>query len=190
MDARVKWDARYRDLNIDEARPARVLSENTHLLPTKGCALDVACGLGGNAILLARLGLEVTAYDISAVAVNKLNAYAREQALPLRAQCRDVGKKPPAPEGFDIVAVSYFLERRLTGALIGALRPWGLLFYQTFIRDSVDDTGPRDPVFRLEENELLMLFAPLRILLYREEGRVGDISRGFRNEAMLVGQRR
>jgi hypothetical protein len=33
------------------------------------------------------------------------------------------------------------------------------------------------------------LFASLNILLYREEGGVGNLSRGFRNEAMLIGQK-
>jgi hypothetical protein len=30
------------------------------------------------------------------------------------------------------------------------------------------------------------MYSPLRVLVYREEGTVGDTRRGFRNEAMLV----
>jgi tellurite methyltransferase len=190
MDLRAKWNARYRDLEPDAARPAQVLSENLHLLPAAGGALDLACGLGGNALLLARHGLNVCAYDLSIVAVDKLNAYAQRQGLSLRAQCRDVQKAPPEPERFDVLVVSYFLARELTDYLIDALRPGGLLFYQTFIRDHVDAVGPSNPAFRLESNELLKLFAPLKLVFYREEGRIGDISRGFRNEAVLIGQKR
>jgi tellurite methyltransferase len=190
MDLRAKWNARYRDLEPDTARPAQVLSENLHLLPAAGGALDLACGLGGNALLLARHELNVCAYDLSIVAVDKLNAYAQRQGLSLRAQCRDVQKAPPEPERFDVLVVSYFLARELTDYLIDALRPGGLLFYQTFIRDHVDAVGPSNPAFRLESNELLKLFAPLKLVFYREEGRIGDISRGFRNEAMLIGQKR
>lgn len=189
MDLRAKWDARYRDLDVESAQSAQVLSDHAHLLPTTGRCLDVACGLGGNALFLARRGLSVIAHDISIVAVDKLNAYARRCGLKLRAEFRDVTQKPPAPDSFDVVVVSYFLERELTEALIDTLRPGGLLFYQTFIRDCVDATGPDNPAFRLEANELLMLFAALRILFYREEGQVGDRSKGFRNEAMLVGQK-
>jgi tellurite methyltransferase len=189
MNLQAKWDARYRELEIGAARPARALSEHLHLLPTAGRALDVACGLGGNALLLAGLGLDVTAYDVSAVAVNKLNTYAQGQQLKLRAELRDVERAPPPAGAFDVVTVSYFLERSLTAALIDALRSGGLLFYQTFTLERVDDTGPSNPAFRLATNELLRLFAPLRILLYREEGLVGDLSRGLRNEAMLIGRK-
>lgn len=189
MDAADKWNARYRDQSIDAARPARVLREMAHLLPVTGRALDVACGLGGNAMFLARLGLSVAAYDLSAVAVDKLNCVARRDTLPLSAYCRDVENDPPAPNSFDVVVVSYFLARPLMRASIDVLRPRGLLFYQTFISDSIDTGGPANPAYRLGSNELLHAFAPLRILFYREEGRVGDVSRGFRNEAMLVAQK-
>ena len=60
------------------------------------------------------------------------------------------------------------------------------MFYQTFIRDSVEQWGPSNPIFRLEINELMQLFSDLRLLVYREEGTIGDVKRGFRNEAMLV----
>lgn len=46
-----------------------------------------------------------------------------------------------------------------------------------------------NPAYRLATQELLRLFHPLRILVYREEGRVGDTTCGLRNEAMLVAQK-
>ena len=189
MDAADKWNARYRAQKIDAPEPARVLHEMAHLLPSTGDALDVACGFGGNGLLLARLKFSVTAYDVSAVAVDKLNRLARRDKLPLLAYCRDVEREPPARDSFDVVAVSHFLSRPLMSALIQTLRPRGLLFYQTFILDRVDNTGPANPAYRLEANELLHSFKKMRILFYREEGDVGDPARGFRNEAMLVAQK-
>jgi len=41
----------------------------------------------------------------------------------------------------------------------------------------------------LAENELLHLFADLQIVVYREEGKIGDISQGFRNEALLIARK-
>jgi hypothetical protein len=73
--------------------------------------------------------------------------------------------------------------------MIRALSLGGLLYYQTFIDERVADTGPRNPAYRLRRNELLSLFSGLRLLVYREEGLVGDLERGFRNEAMLVAMR-
>ncbi len=183
---RDKWNARYRGRPIEALRPARVLSENLHLLPASGRALELACGLGANAITLAQRGLETLAWDLSDVAIAKLRDHARRQGLALRAEQRDVVVEPPAPGRFDVIVVSHFLDRGLAPALARALRPGGLLYYQTFIREAVDGPGPANPAFRLAANELLRLFAGLRVVVYREEGRIGDLNKGFRNEAMLV----
>jgi tellurite methyltransferase len=88
-----------------------------------------------------------------------------------------------------VIVVSRFLDRQIAPALMQALNLEGLLFYQTFTRDAMEMIGPKDPVYLLDAQELLSLFRPLHLLVYREEGRVGDLTCGFRNEAMLVGQK-
>ncbi|MEM7020777.1 MAG: SAM-dependent methyltransferase, partial [Pseudomonadota bacterium] len=105
-------------------------------------------------------------------------------------EIRDVVANPPAPSSFDVITVSRFLERNLIPHLIKALRPSGLMFYQTFTRIRVDDSGPKSPGFRLADNELLSLFQELRVLAYQEVGAVGSTAQGLRNEAILVGQKR
>lgn len=182
-----KWDTRYRTGGHDRNTPARVLADFQHLLPEKGTALDLACGTGANAMLLAKKGLDTTAWDISVEALKKLSARANAAALNIRMENRDVVTAPPSAETFDVIVVSYFLERDLFPYLIDALRTGGLLFYQTFIRDKTDETGPGNPVYLLAVNELLCLCASLRILYYHEEGTVGNTKSGFRNEAMLIG---
>jgi len=187
-DLRDKWDSRYREA---EGLPgaAAVLADNVHLLPASGRALDLACGLGANALLLAERGLRTRAWDLSPVAVERLQGVARARGLTVEAEVRDVQREPPQPEAFDVIAVSHFLDRELAPALMAALRPGGLLFYQTFTRARVQDTGPSRAEFRLGENELLRLFAGLSLVAYREEGRIGDLERGFRNEALLIARR-
>jgi tellurite methyltransferase len=184
------WNARYRSLasepDTPAPEPARVVAEHLHLLPRQGTALDLACGLGGNALALARAGLKTYAWDYSREAIERLAQTARRTGVRLHTEVRDAIARPPEPQSFDAIAVSRFLERDLAAPLVTALRPGGVLFYQTFIRDRVDDSGPRSEAFRLADNELLRLFSDLRILAYREEGTVGDTGRGFRNEAMLV----
>ena len=167
-----------------------MLAENAHLLPRRGRALDLACGLGGNALFLAERGLETVAWDVSAVAIKRLEQYAGSRSLTIETQVRDVVSLPPAPENFDVVVVCRFLDRTLARSLPAALRANGLLYYQTFIQNSFPPQGPRNPNYLLEENELLRLFTDLTVCVYREEGRVGDIALGLRNEAMLVAQRR
>jgi tellurite methyltransferase len=183
------WDARYREGRGGAVSAAEVLLENRHLLPAAGRALDLACGLGGNALLLAEAGLETHAWDYSAQALARLQALAEARGLSVTGAVRDVVAAPPGPETFDVIVVTRFLERDLAPALVDALRPSGLLFYQTFTRARVDASGPRNEAFRLAQGELLRLFAALRPVVYREEGTLGDPTRGLRNQAMLIAQR-
>jgi 2-polyprenyl-3-methyl-5-hydroxy-6-metoxy-1,4-benzoquinol methylase len=189
MDIKAKWNDRYRAAS-GEPQASRVLRENLHLLPGNGRALDLACGLGGNAILLARQGLTVAAWDIAEVPVAMLQALALERQLSIQAAVRDVEANPPLPETFDVISVSYFLDRDSIPALVAALKPGGLVFYQTFTRQNVTDRGPKRAEFRLAEQELLQLFSGLQVLFYREEGCVGDVQKGFRDEAMFIGKKK
>jgi SAM-dependent methyltransferase len=186
--AQTKWNDRYQQA-ASEPRPCRVLQENQHLLPSSGTALDLACGLGGNAYLLAAHGLETWAWDISDVVMTRVRQTSRQRGLTIHAEVRDVVAQPPAPDQFDVMVVSRFLDRRLTPALMAALKTNGLLYYQTFLKQAPEDVGPKDTRFRLGTQELLHLFRPLRLLVYREEAQVGDLTTGWRNEACLVGQK-
>ena len=185
-----KWDRIYTGSGEKPAKPCRVLSSHSHLLPAEGDALDLACGRGGNALYLAARGFSTRAWDVSVVAIQSLSDVAGHNGLPLVAEQRDVTADPPASGSFDIIVVSRFLDRTLAPAICAALREHGLLFYQTFIREKTGDTGPNNPAYRLEANELLRLFQSLHIIYYHEEGTTGDTGQGFRNEAMLVAQKR
>jgi 2-polyprenyl-3-methyl-5-hydroxy-6-metoxy-1,4-benzoquinol methylase len=169
---------------------SRVLRENLHLLPQRGDALDLACGLGASALMMARAGLRVQAWDLSQVALDSLAKEASRTGIRISLQCRDVIVSPPQAESFDIIHVSYFLDRGLVPRLIQALRPGGLIFYQTFTRAAVSDTGPSNPEYRLKDNELLHLFPGLLIRCYCEEGRLGDLRSGCRDVALLVAEKK
>ncbi len=188
-DERAGWDQRYRDAPDALPSPAAVLRDYVHLLPSQGRALDLACGRGGNALLLARAGLAVDAWDLSAVAIGQLAAAAAREGLAVATQVRDVVAEPPPPACYDAITVGYFLDRRIAPAIVTALQPGGLLFYQTFGPERVGDRGPRNPVYRLETGELLRLFAQLRVHLYREDGVAGDPARGLRGEVQFIGAR-
>ncbi|MCB1762579.1 MAG: methyltransferase domain-containing protein [Gammaproteobacteria bacterium] len=183
-----KWDQRHASA-LGSGSVAGLLLENNHLLPRKGEALDLACGRGASALYLARRGMRVTAWDLSAVAIDRLQQSAREQGMTIACAVRDVIAFPPGPGSFDLILVSYFLERALAPAIIQALRPGGLLFFETFCVDAVSDSGPSNPAFRLGRNELLALFRPLEVVFYREEGRIGETRLGVRDIAQLVARK-
>ena len=81
---------------------------------------------------LAEAGLDVSAYDVSAVAIEQLRQAASSKDLSVDAQVRDIIEYPPARNSVDVLVVSYFLDRHLCSFFIDAIKPGGLLFYQTY----------------------------------------------------------
>ena len=183
-----KWDTIYSQKSA-EPTASYVLTQNQHLLPSQGIALDLACGQGGNAQLLAKAGLDVLAWDSSGVAIQQLTENAVSNSLAIDAQVRDVVKSPPKENSLDVLVVSFFLDRGLCSTLIDALRPGGLVFYQTYCQDKVSEQGPNNPAFLLADNELLNLFSSMKIRVYREESLLGEQQQGWRNQALLVAEK-
>ena len=187
LAAQAKWDQIYQNSTCSEV--ADVLRENEFLLPEKGLALDLACGLGANAVFLAEKGLETHAWDISSVAIEKLKKNAEKKGLKLSAKQHYIDFKNLPKNTFDVIVLSHFLDRTLCNAIMGALKSDGLLFYQTYVRGKLGSSGPKNPDFLLARNELLKLFSPLKLVVYRENSLVGDLDCGERDEALFVGQK-
>lgn len=55
-----------------------------------GKVLDLGCGLGNLSLAAGRRDSTVTAIDASPTAVDRINAVAREENLPVRALCEDL----------------------------------------------------------------------------------------------------
>ena len=187
-----KWNERYQakgqTAGAANLSPVYVLHKFQHLLPVQGLALDLASGLGANALFLAQHNLQAHAWDISSVAIKKLNVIAKSLDLNLNTEVRDVVARPPEENSFDVIVVSHFLDRQIMPDIIAALRKNGLLFYQTFTKLRAQETGPSSDKYRLGKNELLDLCKDREVIVYREEGLIGDTGSGFRNEALFVGQ--
>jgi tellurite methyltransferase len=184
---RAKWDAHYQQ--AEPAVAANVLLQHRCLLPAAGNALDLACGLGANALLMAEHGLAVEAWDISAVALQHLQAESTRRSLQIAAKQCEITSALLEPNSFNVIVISRFLDRSLSNAIMTALKKDGLLFYQTFSRNKINSAGPNNPNYLLAENELLQLFAPLALVFYQEYARIGDILTGDRNEAYYIGRK-
>ncbi|GAB3476270.1 class I SAM-dependent methyltransferase [Amycolatopsis cihanbeyliensis] len=125
------WDERYgsRD-QLFSGEPNGVLVTEVSELPP-GQALDVGCGEGADALWLARRGWQVTAVDISRIALERA-AEAGTDVTGRVAWTRGdlTGIRPPAG-AFDLVSVQYFpLPRHHHAALHGllaAVAPGGTL---------------------------------------------------------------
>jgi SAM-dependent methyltransferase len=150
--------------------PARWLVDHAHVLPPTGDALDVASGSGRNAFWLAARGLRTLAIDSSATAIAGIRENERRLGLGLRAEIVDLETEEatlPA-DSCDVIVVVHYLHRPLFPALRAALRPGGILVYETFTRAQAQRGKPTNPAFLLEPGELRTLIAPLDVLFERE----------------------
>ena len=164
---RARWDQKHRDADF-LGEPASFLVEcRPHLPP--GRALDLACGLGANALYLASEGYAVEAFDWSFEALRKLTAAARESGGNVGAVACDVTRFPLPPGRYDVLLSFRFLDRSLWPSMVEALRPGGALLIETFNRRYLE-RRPDFPVeYCLEEGELLAAFgATLRVARYQE----------------------
>lgn len=153
----------------ESTAPSPFLVEQSAWLPSRGDALDVACGSGRNAIYLAQRGLFVCALDRDAEALANGEGHARELGLSIEwvEQELEQGWRPE-PGSWDVILVNRFLFRSLLPALVEALRPGGRLFYSTFTIEQRAFGRPHREDFLLRPNELLHAFRDLRVRHYFE----------------------
>ncbi len=139
-----------------------------------GPALDVACGLGQNALWLARLGCPAVGIDASATAVARARREAEVRGVPAAFERVEVSPGrplcPSRPGPWGAVVVTHFLDRSLFPTLLGAVAPGGVLAYVAALSHPLRPSAarPRRRAFLLEPGELLALTAGLLPLAYGE----------------------
>lgn len=172
--------------------PSRFLVEQLHRLP-KGKALDVAAGQGRHSLFLASHGYQVDAIDRDENALAQLAAAAKKSAYPT-ITTRALDLEQPAPfdpgleiEKYDVIVVFFYLYRSLFPSLIDALKPGGILAYETFTIDNYfHHQHPKRWEFCLTPNELLRLSSGLQILHYDEGGHTGNQTSNLVYTAQLL----
>jgi SAM-dependent methyltransferase len=133
--------------------------------------LDLACGQGRHALLLAGLGHQVEAVDRDPVATAALRGVDGVSVTVCDLESEDW---PYADRRFDAVVVTNYLFRPLLPILIDSLERGGLLIYETFMVGNEVFGSPRNPDFLLRENELLDLIKGKLDLIAFEQGKVSE----------------
>lgn len=126
------WDERYASAEqLWSGRANGALVALAGGLPA-GRALDVGCGEGADAIWLALHGWQVTACDVSQVALDRAAAAAGAAGVEVRWLRSGLLEAPLPEDGFDLVSVQYPALRRTPDraaerALASAVAPGGAL---------------------------------------------------------------
>lgn len=181
---REKWERKYQARECaHDGPPSHLLTRWLPMLP-KGRALDVATGLGRNALALAKAGYRVDAIDISPTGLAEAARRARRRRLAVNWIVADLdGYRLPRGR-YDVVVNTFFLKRRLFEALRAAVKPGGVVVFETHLVATDEADGPPARRQRLRPGELRRRFGDWEILeldegLFREGARTWALGRLF-----------
>ena len=166
---RKHWDKRHSASGLapvlDDPPPPPVFARVEHLFPTRGRALELACGRGRGAVWLAKRGLDYWGVDVSPVAVELARELARLSGVDHRCRFDVVDLDNGLPEGppVDLLFCYLFLDHRLDKAMMERLAPGGVLAVGV-----LSEVGHGPGEFRIRPGELLDSFGSLDVLDHGE----------------------
>lgn len=130
----LRWNAKYARHTTPSFAPGQLAAEALSLELPGGPVADLACGPSGTALLAAARGRQVTAVDVSDVALDMLMAEASRRGLghlitPVHA---DLAAWGPEPSSYALVIATAFWDARIFPAAAAAVAPGGLLAWQAY----------------------------------------------------------
>ena len=162
------WDAAYRngtppwDADVPHAELTRVLDEH-RLHPQT--VLEIGCGTGADAIVLARRRFEVTAVDCSPIALERARLRAEQHDAWIHFVLADVFEFVRTTQQFDLVydaGIYHFLRQvdldRYLDVLWRVTRPGSYFLCLAGAPDDTTENGPPQVTDDEVHNELGRLF--------------------------------
>jgi SAM-dependent methyltransferase len=192
------WSTRYRNAGEDYVfgtTPNRFLASQAALLAAGSNALSVADGEGRNAVWLAEQGLQVTATEISPVALEKARKLAAGRHVAVDFVLADAVDWDYPEAAFDFV-VGIFIQfadpvqrERIFAGMARALRPGGHLILQGYTPKQLEyRTGGPSALENLYTADMLReAFAGLELVHLQEYEDVLDEGVGHKGHSALVG---
>jgi 2-polyprenyl-3-methyl-5-hydroxy-6-metoxy-1,4-benzoquinol methylase len=150
-------------------RPSTWFEWHSRLITRGTRVLDVGCGSGRHSLTAAAMGAEVTGVDVDTARLDLARKTAQDRGLTVTWVHWDLAGPLPPLGTFDVLLMFNYLDRGRLPALLGFLRPGGLLLMETFLTDQREfGWGPTSDEHLLRRGELPSLVAPLVPLHGRE----------------------
>lgn len=124
---RDKWNRKFGEGSHTSSEPSSFLIAQADRLPATGRVLDIAGGVGRNALWLASRGLEVTIADNSDVGLQMARARAAEAGVALHTELVDLEQEALPAGPWDLVTKVLYMQRSLFRTIPEVLGPGGLL---------------------------------------------------------------
>ena len=184
-------------MSYSDANVSSFLVDNSSLfdnLQIGNGVLDLACGKGRNGLFLVSRNVPVLFADNNEAhlqsivpAVELAVSRAKKSAcwlVDFEAEVSE-GKNPLIGKSFDAVIVFNYLHRPLFPFIREAIRPGGLIVYETFTVDQKRYGRPSNPDFLLEQDELVQAFSGWELIRSFE----GEVSSPERAIARLIARK-
>lgn len=185
------WDEFYKGTptwDVGHPQPAfEALVEDGEIKP--GRALDIGCGRGENAIMLAMNGCDVTGIDLAEIAISDAKAKAAERHVNVNFVVGDVLRMDQLfkESEFDVIIDSFLFhiftdeERPIFARQVyKMLKPGGKYFMLCFSDKDPAGPGPR----RISKAEIEHTFTPLFKIIYIADSPL--VANTGRREAYLL----
>ena len=160
---RETWDARFSsDEYIFGTEPNVWLAQHADLFKPGMRVLAVADGEGRNSVWMAKLGLQVDAFDISPVGIEKAKRLAQQQGVDVNFSIHGIEDYPWTTGDYDAVVAIFiqFADPDTRAALFkrmkSALKPDGVVILQGYTPKQLDyKTGGPPNLSHLYTEDLL-----------------------------------
>jgi len=164
---RNKWNQRYTEDKYQKNNPVTLVEDWLPRLPV-GRTLDVACGAGRNALLLAQAGFNVDAIDISRVGLDQARQKAEKLGLNINWIEHDFDQPYKFDTDYDLIIVLWYVNPVLITRLCNCLAPGGYLLCEEHLITDREVIGPTCSNYRVAPGELRKAVSGVDILLYEE----------------------
>lgn len=172
----------------DAAALLRDHLDTLHTASVLGPILDLACGTGRNGLYLLQRGIPVVFADVAPAVLqavastleneNYVDKYQLAKLWQVDFEQADC-EAPLKENTYGGIMVFRYLHRPLLPDIKNAIRPGGVVIYETFTVDQAQFGRPKNPDFLLRHGELREAFADWRVL-HSFEGIVEAASDGNR----------